>query len=232
MKKKIIRYIIVGAVCALFLACGLWSWENSRDLEYEECLDEIIFTANGQEVQMKDLGFYILYQEREVENQAKIYNPNNTKDYWNLHVDGVFIQVQAKDTILNMAIHDNLFYQKAVEENLALNAREEQRLRNAISDFWMDLLDGQLEKMPVSDEYIMEAMRHIALAEKYQTKLAKAKGKSYASYQWDGYEYQKWLEKQDVKVNEKLWEKITVGDISLSHGAPNYINGHNKKESD
>ena len=232
MKKKWIRYFIVGAVCALFLVWGFWSWENSRDVEYSECLDEVIFTANGQDVQMKDLGFYILYEEREVENQAKVYNPDNTKDYWNLHVDGVFIQVQAKDTILNMAIHDKLFYQKAVEENLTLDSKEEKQLRNAISDFWMDLLDDQLEKMPVGDEYIAEAMRQIALAEKYQAKLAKKSGKSYASYQWDGYEYQKWLEKQTVKINDKLWDKIIVGDITLSHGSPNYINGHNKKEDE
>lgn len=224
--------MVVGALCALFLVLGFWSWERSRDVEYKDCLDEVIFTANGQEVQMKDLGFYILYEEREVENQAMVYNPDNTKDYWNLHVDGVFIQVQAKDTILNMAIHDKLFYQKAVEENLALDAEEEQRLRNAISDFYMDLLDEQAEKMPASDEYIMEAMRQIALAEKYQAKLADEEDKSYASYQWDGYEYEKWLEKQDVDVNEKLWDKITVGDITLTHGAPNYINGHNKKEDE
>lgn len=232
MKKKIIRFMVVGALCALFLVLGLWSWNNSRDVEYKDCLDKVIFTANGQEVQMKDLGFYILYEEREVESQAMVYNPDNTKDYWNLHVDGVFIQVQAKDTILNMAIHDKLFYQKAMENNLTLDAEEEQQLRNVISDFWMDLLDEQTEKMPVSDEYIMEAMRQIALAEKYQAKLAEKEGKAYASYNWDGYEYEKWLEKQDVEINEKLWEKIVVGDITLSHGAPNYINGHNKKEDE
>lgn len=232
MKKKIIRLMVVGALCALFLALGFWSWNNSREIEYKDCLDKVVFAANGQEVQMKDLGFYILYEEREVENQAMVYNPDNTKDYWNLHVDGVFIQVQAKDTILNMAIHDKLFYQKAQEENLTLNAEEEQQLRNVISDFWMDLLDDQAEKMPVSDEYIMEAMRQIALAEKYQAKLAEKEGKAYASYNWDGYEYQKWLEKQDVDINEKLWEKIVVGDITLTHGSPNYINGHNKKEDE
>lgn len=232
MKEKIIRFMVVGALCALFLVLGFWSWDRSREREYKDCLDDVIFTANGQEVQMKDLGFYILYEEREVESQAMVYNPDNTKDYWNLHVDGVFIQVQAKDTILNMAIHDQLFYQKAVENGLILDAEEEQRLRNAISDFWMDLLDDQAEKMPVSDEYITEAMRKIALAEKYQAQLAKETGKAYASYQWDGYEYEQWLEKQDVEVNEKLWDKITVGDITLTHGSPNYINGHNKKEDE
>lgn len=232
MKKKIIRFMVVGALCAFFLALGFWSWNNSRDVEYKDCLDKVIFTANGQEVQMKDLAFYILYEEREVESQAMVYNPQNTKDYWNLHIDGVFMQVQAKDTILQMAIHDKLFYQKAVEEDMTLDAGEEQLLRNVISDFWMDLLDEQMEKMPVSEEYIMEAMRQIALAEKYQAKLAEKEGKAYASYNWDGYEYGLWKEKQDVDINEKLWEKIVVGDITLDHGAPNYMNGHNKKEDE
>ena len=92
---------------------------------------------------MCDLGFYILYQEREVEKQAQIYNPENTKDYWNLHVDGVFIQAQAKENIINMAIHDELYYQKAVENDITLNGEEEQQYRNTVMDFWMDLLDEQ-----------------------------------------------------------------------------------------
>ncbi len=229
--KKVSKSFLVGALCAALLVAGVYSWQGRQDIAFADCLDETVFTANGQKVQMKDLGFYVLYEEREVELQAQVYNPQNTRDYWNLHVDGVFIQQQAKDTILEMAIHDQLFYQKATEENLTLDAEEEKSYRNALTDFWMDLLDEQVEQMPVSDEYIIETMHKIALAEKYQIMLAEKMGDSYASYQWDGYGYKKWREKQDVKVNDKLWERITVGNISLRHGTPNYINGRTKKES-
>lgn len=230
--KKLTKSFLVGALCAALIAVGVYSWQSRQDIAFADCLDETIFTANGQKVQMKDLGFYVLYEEREVELQAQVYNPENTRDYWNLHVNGVFIEEEAKDTILEMAIHDQLFYQKAMEENLTLDADEENSYRNAVSDFWMDLLEGQAERMPVSKEDINETMHQIALAEKYQAELAEEMGDSYASYNWDGYGYQQWRETQDVEVNEKLWDRISVGNISLEHGAPNYINGLSTEESE
>ena len=230
--KKGIKIAIVVALGVGLVVAGFYSWKSKQKLDYRDCLQETAFVANGQERKMCDLGFYILYQEREVEKQAQIYNPENTKDYWNLHVDGVFIQVQAKENIINMAIHDELYYQKAVENDITLNGEEEQRYRNTVMDFWMDLLDEQKENLPVSDEFVVEAMRRKAIAEKYQMQLAKKKGHSYASYQWDGAYYQKWLEKQKVEINHKIWDKIVVGDISLQHGKPNYVNGYNKKESE
>lgn len=230
--KKGIKIAIAIVLCVGLVIGGFYSWKSKQKLDYGDCLQETAFVANGQERKMCDLGFYILYQEREVEKQAQIYNPKNTKDYWNLHVDGVFIQAQAKENIINMAIHDELYYQKAVEKNITLNAEEEQEYRNTVMDFWMDLLDEQAENLPVSDEFVVEAMRRKAIAEKYQMQLAKEKGHSYASYQWDGTYYRKWLEKQKVEINHKIWDKIVVGDISLRHGQPNYINGYNKKESE
>lgn len=232
MMKKIMKIIAACSLCVIFLVVGIYGWQSRQEVAFADCLEKTIFTANGQDVRIKDLGFYVLHEEREVELQAQVYNPENTRDYWNLHIDGVFIQQKAKDTILQMSIHDQLFYQKAMEEKLTLDAEEEKSYRNALSDFWMDLLDEQADRMPVSDEYIVETMHRIALAEKYQMKLAKETGKSLSSYNWDGYQYEQWLKEQDVRINEKLWERITVGHISLDHDLPNYINGHTKKESE
>ena len=99
-------------------------------------------------------------------------------------------------------------------------------------DFWMDLLDEQADNLPVSDEYLVETMRRIALAEKYQAQLAKQEGHSYTSYSWNGGYYNKWLETQDVTINDKIWDRISVGNITLTHDKVNYINGYEKKDSE
>ncbi len=222
--KKYLRLALVLVISAALILWGFYTWQ-SRSVEYADCLTMVAFTLNGEEVTFAELGFYVLYEEREVELLAQVYNPENTRDYWNLHVDGVFISVQAKETIQQMAIHDELFYQLAKAEGLELTDEEEEALANAEMDFWMDLLDDQLENMPVSDEYITEALRHIAYAEKYQTLLAERTGYTYASYNWDGYYYEELLAEQSLVINKKLWDKISVGNITLNHGSASYING-------
>ncbi len=222
--KKFIRIFVVTLICVALIAGGIYTWQQ-RQVEYVDCLDKVAFSINGDETTFAELGFYVLYVEREVELQAQIYNADNTRDYWNLHIDGVFISIQAKETIQGMAIHDELFYQLAKAAKMELTEEEEEALANAEADFWMDLLDVQLENLPVSDEYISEAMRRMAFAEKYQAYLVEETGLTSASYNWDGYAYTQLLAEQDLVINEKLWSKISVGNISLVHKSANIING-------
>lgn len=230
--KRMARNIII-AIIIVAVICGLvYSWQSRQQLDYRDCLEETAFTVDGQAVQMKWLGFYVVYEEREVEKQAQIYHADNTADYWNLHVDGHFIRQDAKDTIMQMAIHDYIYYQKAQAEGMTLDASKQRSLENTISDFWMDLLDDQVDNLPVTDEYIVETMQRIALAEKYQAALAAKKDRSYTSYSWNGGYYKKWLAKQDVEINDKIWDRVSVGNITLKHDKVNYVNGQDEKDSD
>lgn len=230
--KKVIKYFIIAIVCLGLLGVCIYSWESQQQLTYGDCLEETAFEVDGEFVEMKWLAFYIIYEEREVEQQAMIYNPDCTADYWNLHINGVFIREDARDTIMKMAVHDYLFYCEAVKAGLQLDATEQRRLENTEADFWMDLLDEQADNLPVSDEYLVETMRRIALAEKYQAQLARQEGHSYTSYSWNGGYYNKWLETQDVTINDKIWDRISVGNITLTHDKVNYINGYEKKDSE
>ena len=72
----------------------------------------------------------------------------------------------------------------------------------------------------------------IALAEKYQAALAAKKDRSYTSYSWNGGYYKKWLAKQDVEINDKIWDRVSVGNITLKHDKVNYVNGQDEKDSD
>ena len=96
----------------------------------------------------------------------------------------------------------------------------------------MDLLEEQMDQLPVSDEYLIKTMQHIALAEKYQTYVAEKNNRSYSSYSWNGGYYEKWLESQDVEINDKIWDRIAVGDITLNHDKVNYVNGQEEKDSE
>ncbi|WP_177175674.1 hypothetical protein [Pseudobutyrivibrio sp. C4] len=199
---------------------------NRAKLDYQEHLEDTAVTVDSEEITFQDLAFYILYEEGKIEEQARIYNPDYTKDYWNLHTNDTFIQLEAKEVVLGMAVHDHLFYQMAVAEGMdTLTDEEEQELEYRITDFWEDLLDIQWEKLPCSEETINEQIRLAAIAEKYQNYLAEELGPSQAAYKYDGYYYQQIMEQHQVKTNDKLWDRLVLGDITLSHSKLNYING-------
>lgn len=224
--NKLVKPIVLILCVAVMVYALLTMGNNRAKLNYQEHLEDTAVTVDSEEITFQDLAFYILYEEGKIEEQARIYNPDYTKDYWNLHTNDTFIQLEAKEVVLGMAVHDHLFYQMAVAEGMdTLTEEEEQELEYRMTDFWEDLLDIQWEKLPCSEETINEQIRLAAIAEKYQNYLAEELGPSQAAYKYDGYYYQQIMEQHQVETNDKLWDRLVLGDITLSHGKLNYING-------
>lgn len=228
-KDAAVKTLLLIVLGAAIVAAGFSISQSRKEADFRKCAKETVFTLNGEEVPLEEIAFYVAYEERVVEEQAMIYYPENTRDYWNLHVDGTFVQLKAKEAALGMAVHDRLFYQKACHEGLALDSEEQRACENAVTDFWMDLLDGQQENLPVSDEYIVEAIRRAALAQKYQQELAEKEGVSFASYNWDGSRYEALEEEQDLEIRTSLWDRINVGNVTLRHGSADAVNGRSLK---
>ena len=224
--RKLVKPMVL-IMCVAVIAYALFSMGEGRGpLDYYKHIDDTAFSVDGKDVTFKDLAFYILYEEGKIEEQAKIYNPDYTKDYWNIHTNDTFIQLEAKDVILGMAEHDELFYQLAVKEGMdTLTMDEESDLAYAITDFWEDRLDVQMDNLPCDKETINQQMKKAAIAEKYQDYLASTKGPSVAAYNYDGYYYSLIKEEHQIKINKKLWDKLVLGDITLEHSKLNYING-------
>lgn len=225
--KRITQAVLL-ALLAVVLLYGVYvSYLDHTKLDYLASLDKTAVTVDGEALVLSDLGFYVLYEERQIENKAEIYNAGSTKDFWNIHVNGIFIQAQAKKAALDMAVHDRIFYLKSASEGFVLTAEEKRRLEDVRTDFWSDLYDEQKERLPGTYESINETMKEIALAQKYQAFLAQREGTSYAGFGYDGLDYKRLLkEEHEVKVNKRIWDRVVFGDITLKHDSVNYINGY------
>lgn len=224
--KKLIKPILLITCVAVIVYAFITMGEGRGPLNYNEHLDDTVVTIDGEAVTFRDLAFYILFEERKVEEEAKIYNPDYTKDFWNLYTNETFIQSASKQAVIDMAIHDHLFYQLAVAEGMdKLSESEEDELAFATNDFWEDLLDIQWEKLPCDQETINWQIRVAAVAEKYQDYLAMQEGPSQAAYKYDGYYYGLIRDAHSVEINKKLWDRFVLGDITLKHSKINYING-------
>ena len=96
-----------------------------QKLSFPESLDLVVVTVDGKPVTLREMAFYIAYEEGNMEDAAIIYNPDNTDEYWQLYINHTFLREQAKQTVVDMTIHDTLFYQMARKSR-------SQRRRNSI----------------------------------------------------------------------------------------------------
>lgn len=191
---------------------------RQRDaLVYPDSLALVAAEINGKELTLKDLAFYVAYEEAQVEEQALVYDSDNPGKYWNVRTKNGFIRRSARNTVMQMALHDELFYQMA-EDEIELSEEDEKRLELAEQDFWEDLTERDADsRLGVTREDIYETMRKLTYAQKYQEIYAALHNKETEDYDFTADAYLALLEKQDYKIHKKVWERVSMGSVTLEH---------------
>ncbi len=229
--RRLALVILIIGIVGLFFFGSYEGYLRRHRIDVLNNLDEPVATVNGETLVLRDLGFYILFQEHKVEEHAKVYNEKRTKDFWNIHTNGFFLQSQTKDAAIQMAIHDRIFYRRAQEAGVVLTSEERDQLESSRTDFWADLYDEQLKRIPGTYDTVNKTMKEIALAQKYQLRLSKALSTTYGGLNWNGYDYKKILDEENtVKINQRVWRRVIFGDITLVHDSVSYLNAFDEKE--
>lgn len=215
------RYIVTVVLAIIVIVLGFYSYQvggTRSKIDYNKSLDEIAVTVEGTDLTLRDLGFYVVYEEHEVEKQAEVYNIDNTRKYWNLHVDGEFVRIAARNAALQMAVHDEIFYQMALDEGVTLSNSDVEYAKNTLADFLADLEDYEQEgRLDLTKENYEDAIMKLALAEKYQEIYAELKGESKEQFDFAGDQYKELLESYDYKVNKGVWNRVDMGNVTLEH---------------
>lgn len=217
MKKEIgVKIVLLIFVIAMGIYCYK-DRESRQPIEVSKNLKAIAVTVDGEALTLRDMAFYIAYQEKEVQDEAILYNPKNPRRYWNTHTNGHFIRVLAEEAVINMAVHDELFYRLAEENELTLTEEEEAYLANEVLDFCGDLKEAQYERLGVTPEELEASMRKIALANKYQSILAQMEEVPYEAYNYTGENYEAFVSGHEVELNEAVWDRVTVGKVTVNY---------------
>lgn len=192
--------------------------QSRQDIVYPESLDLVVATVEGEEITLLDFAIYVAYQEAEVQKQAEVYDPDNTRAYWNVHTDGVYISHAARNEAMSMAIHDEIFYQLSKELNVVLTKEEVQILENDVDDFWYDLTDdGKEQKLGITKDDVYTSMEKIAFAQKAQAICAGMNGVDYSDYDYYEEVFLDFLSDYQYNVNDKVLNRIDFGDVTLEH---------------
>lgn len=213
------KYILTLVLGVLVVIMGWYSFQgrNRREhLDYAQCLDKEAVCVDGQSYSFRETAFYVAYEEKEVQEQAKVYDYEHPDKYWNLHIDGQFIRIAAREAAVQMAVHDMLFYQMALEEGITLSEDDRITLKNYQEDFWADLTDYDKQyRLGVEKEDIMATMEKIALAQKYQAIYAGLTNQDIEDYDFSSDCYTELLKEHKYKINEKLWDRISFGNVTI-----------------
>jgi hypothetical protein len=216
-KKYLVTLVLVLLLFALAAYSNWISGQRSK-IVYAQSLDTVALEVNGTELTLKDVAFYVAYEEDQVEQQALAYDAEDTGKYWNVHVDGVFVRIAARNAAAQMAIHDEVFYQMAMAEGMELSDEEEEALQSHLNDFWADLVEGEKDtRLGVTKDDIETTMRKIAYAQRMQTIYAEENGKDYEDYDFSGEAYEELLKTQKYKIRENIWKRLGFGNITLEH---------------
>lgn len=217
MKKRLCTTVILLILVFLTGRESYRSYKDRQDLVYSESLSEVAVTVDEKELTLFDMAFYVAYQEKEVQKDAVIYNSEKPYRYWNAHTNGAFVRKVAEQAVLDMAVHDEIFYQMACQNELELDEKEEVYLANEVYDFCTDVTKEQLERLGVTEAEIETAMRKIALANKYQSILSQIENIDYEEYNYTESAYQELLKEYEVVENESIWSKVSLGNVTVNY---------------
>lgn len=218
MKKRLcITFILAAALVCLVVYSGRQG-DKRRKIVYSQSLDLVAARINGEALTLRDLAFYVAYEENQVEQQALAYNCEDTSLYWNTRTDHTYIRIAARNAAIQMALHDELFYQMAQQEEIRLSEEEEELLAASVADFWADLTDDEKEIMlGVEYEDIAESMEKMAYAQKMQFIYSQLNNTEYETYDFSTDTYAAMLEEQDYKIYEDVWGRVDFGNVTLVH---------------
>lgn len=169
-KKGVMIVLLILAV-----ALALWgmdAWHRYHNpFEYENHLDDTVVTVDGRQVSLRELGYYVYIVETQIDQQARIYNPEDPLDYWNTYfnsgVEGGYISEMARDAVLGMCVCDLIYEQMAKQQDCELTDEEKTSAGQQAQVLYAKLSQSQRQKTGLTVEEITDALQRKALVVKF-----------------------------------------------------------------
>lgn len=200
----------------LIVCIGIISLSHDSEFHYLEHLDETVVTVDGNAIPLRELGFYIIYQETLGDSMAKEYDTANHNIFWSRRTNGTFVSTHAREGAISMAVHDEIFYQEALLHEYELTEEEQDIAERRLQNFLSAITVEQLDAVALTEESVRTTIQKIALAEKYMVAYAQETGHYYEEFHILGDAYKALLQEHNVKENKYLINKLSLGKISLA----------------
>lgn len=213
---KMNRAYLKNTICLLLCLATVFSITGCKEkFNILKHLDETVVTVDTNDLLMSDMMYYIMVMENTVEGQALIYNSSDPKSYWNIHVNGVFMSVYAKEQVLNQAVYEEIMYNLALKDNISLTAADLKTISSTAGDKYDDMTNYQRKATNLNYDNIVNAVTKSAMVDKYNQHLIDSGVISDSDSGIDGNYYLGLKDSHNIETNDALWEKVNLGDITI-----------------
>lgn len=228
-KKKKVEIITV-CICAVLIAVILVIlilFNKSKEFIYNKHLDEAVISIDDENITLKDFSYYIYIVEKQINEMAIKYNPDDPNDFWNTHfknsLDSVFTRDYAKQLAKDLCEYDYIMEKEASVYNIYVTESEKESIKADAKDTYDDFSQKAKDNTRLSEADIYNILCRRKLVEKYATRAAEQvrsdgfEGDSASLLDYDGDYYKEIIRsKYSITENNKLLDKITMGRVTVN----------------
>lgn len=229
LKKKKVEIITV-CICVVLIAAILAIlivFNKNKDFVYNKHLDEAVISIDDENITLKDFSYYIYIVEKQINDMAIKYNPDDPNDFWNTHfknsLDSVFTRDYAKQLAKDLCEYDYIMEKETAIHNIYVTESEKESIKADAKDTYDDFSQKAKDNTRLSEEDIYNILCRRKLVEKYAVRAAQQvksdgfEGDSASLLDYDGEYYKEMIKsKYNVTENNKLLDKITMGRVTVN----------------
>jgi len=224
-KKKniIVVFCILCIMVSVFAFIIIYYDNKHEEFIYNEHLEETVVTVKKQgeeesiDISLQEMTYYIINVEGDIQDMALQYNSSNPEAYWLLKVDSLYnMKDYAKDLSMDSCVRDNIYYMEALKQGIELTEEELQLASEDARTIIKNITSKQMNVSEFTIEALYNIERKLYLASKYVGELVR-KGYTPEELELKGTYYEELRAKYDIVVNNKLWDEIRLGDITISN---------------
>ena len=229
LKKKKVEIITV-CICVVLIAAILAIlivFNKSKDFVYNKHLDEAVISIDDENITLKDFSYYIYIVEKQINDMAIKYNPDDPNDFWNTHfknsLDSVFTRDYAKQLAKDLCEYDYIMEKETAVHNIYVTESEKESIKADAKDTYDDFSQKAKDNTRLSEEDIYNILCRRKLVEKHAVRAAQQvksdgfAGDSASLLDYDGEYYKEIIKsKYNVTENNKLLDKITMGRVTVN----------------
>lgn len=226
-KRAEIMVIVISAVLVAVIFTMLIRFNKNKEFVYNKHLDETVISIDDENITLKEFSYYVYIVEKQVNDMAIKYNPDDTNEFWNTYFKNslysVFTRDYAKQLAKDLCEYDYIMEKETAVHNLYVTESEKDSLRTEAKDTYNDFTQKAKDNTQLSEDDIFNILCRRKLAEKYairaatQVKADGFEGDSSSLLDYDGDYYKEIIKaKYNITENEKLLDKITMGRITVN----------------
>ena len=212
-----ITVICILAIMISILAVVLITKDRfgKKPFSYPDSLGKTVIRVDDDEVTLKEISYYILVAETNVNAAAQEYNSNNMEAYWNMNLHPKYVRSHIRELIIDACTRDNVYYQEALTAGYTLDDAMKQEIRENAVEEMNKLTDSQRQYLQYTEEDMITVLTKIYYARWYVTDLMN-QGYTQEELDIDGSYYNKVQKKYKIKVYNSLWEKVQIGNVTIN----------------